>query len=612
MLRFFFTPMFLLLMVSTTFATPKVLEHQGQVTGSDNTPVSGVVNVTFKLYSSASGGSPVWTQSMPVSFDYGFYSVELGPGTPELSEELFDTSDLYLGVTLEDQDEFVPRHHLVSVPYCFQAWSVTGEVNALNGLYVNGEELVDSSGNMTVTGALTTNGPITLPQSELSELPSASDSNRGQLYYVTDEDVFYYSNGSEWINISSGGSGGDIPLPNIVSVSPSQIAPEQDVTLTLEGLKFEDGIEVEIDGTPVTGVTFVSASQIEFSTGTTLTAGSYDIRVTNPSGLRDTLVGGLSVDELPTWTTPEGDLGSIIDTAVGEHMTLEAEDGEGPVTFAVIEGTFPPGLSLAPDTGVIYGDPDDVSNSVEYTFTVAITDTAPEPNSVSQNFSLTITHSQGQSPDSSGDTCKQLLADDSSSESGLYWLDPDGDGSAEPFQTYCDMESYGGGWTLLARMTNGCNTYSRDAIGTLTAPDQSDCAKLSDANINLLRTNSTSNGVFWGWHDGGPYEMGGPRFMMIMVGEFNAYDTQSNLIQRCSCTPDGPWSANYDYTSTMAGVYNHNGGWKCVTVGQDGCTSENTTTSDLFLYQHTLRQAGTFPSNSHGVPGGLPGYLFIR
>ena len=45
--------------------------------------------------------------------------------------------------------------------------------------------------------------------------------------------------------------------------------------------------------------------------------------------------------------------------------------------------------------------------------------------------------------------CQSLLEADSSLTSGGYTIDPDGEGPLAPFETYCDMESHGGGWTLL-------------------------------------------------------------------------------------------------------------------------------------------------------------------
>ena len=208
------------------------------------------------------------------------------------------------------------------------------------------------------------------------------------------------------------------------------------------------------------------------------------------------------------------------------------------------------------------------------------------------------------------ESCKVILDDGSSTGDGIYWIDP---GSAGAVQSYCDMNTYSGGWTLVARMTNGCATYDRGAVGALTSPSQSSCAKLSDDKINALRSSTGNGGVFWAWHDGGPYSLVAPKFLTITAGEFNAYDTDPTLYQQCSCSATGPFGAQYDYHPTMAGVYTHNGGWECNEPdSSNGCDSSNTNGSDLFLYQHALRQNGTFPADSHGVGGGSSGYLFFR
>jgi hypothetical protein len=49
-----------------------------------------------------------------------------------------------------------------------------------------------------------------------------------------------------------------------------------------------------------------------------------------------------------------------------------------------------------------------------------------------------------------GNTCSDILANDSAAPSGQYVVDPDGPGGDDPFNTWCDMDTDGGGWTMVA------------------------------------------------------------------------------------------------------------------------------------------------------------------
>ncbi|MBQ4852971.1 fibrinogen-like YCDxxxxGGGW domain-containing protein [Pseudoalteromonas sp. MMG012] len=46
-------------------------------------------------------------------------------------------------------------------------------------------------------------------------------------------------------------------------------------------------------------------------------------------------------------------------------------------------------------------------------------------------------------------SCKEIQVNDASAASGFYKLDVDGVGNMPEFTTYCDMETKGGGWTLM-------------------------------------------------------------------------------------------------------------------------------------------------------------------
>ena len=373
---------------------PAFLTHQGHILESNNSPVTGSANVTFELYPNATGGSAMWTQTIATTFDNGFYSVVLGPGTPTLSEDLFDASVLYLGITLEGQDEFAPRSQLTSVPYAMRsgmaevaesAESVTGEVNAVGGLTVDGQQIIDDSGNLTLSG------DMNIPHGTVGDMPSASDDNKGLLFYDTSENALYYSNGTEWVNVSSGGGDGPAGVPVINDLSPGQIEPETNVTLSINGSAFEDGCEVWIENTQLDNVTFVNSGQLQVETGVELTSGVYTVKTVNPNGLRDISVDALIVDGSPEWVTGAGEIARFSKHLSGDIFTFEATDPEGQdLTYTLTQGTLPGTLLLNESTGLMSGELPDVEEDTTYELQLTVTDTADTPNAVVRDFSFVV------------------------------------------------------------------------------------------------------------------------------------------------------------------------------------------------------------------------------
>lgn len=57
---------------------------------------------------------------------------------------------------------------------------------------------------------------------------------------------------------------------------------------------------------------------------------------------------------------------------------------------------------------------------------------------------------------SAATTCDALHTAEPSFPNGVYWLDPDGQGTGvAPFEAFCLMDDAGGGWTLVARVIGG-------------------------------------------------------------------------------------------------------------------------------------------------------------
>src|SRR5215207_6964050 len=89
-------------------AVPSTITHQGRLYTSDGKPVAAALKVTFTLYDSAEAGAgAVWSETVDVQFDDGYFSVELGAFKP-FDSSVFDGSARYLGIQIEGDSELVP------------------------------------------------------------------------------------------------------------------------------------------------------------------------------------------------------------------------------------------------------------------------------------------------------------------------------------------------------------------------------------------------------------------------------------------------------------------------------------------------------------------------
>jgi len=101
---------------------PETISYQGVLTDGAGAPVAdGSYDLTFKIYTVASGGTEIWTETRVVDVAGGIFSVILGSVNPLGIP--FDNK-YWLGVAVGGGAEFTPRRELTAAAYSLNARGV--------------------------------------------------------------------------------------------------------------------------------------------------------------------------------------------------------------------------------------------------------------------------------------------------------------------------------------------------------------------------------------------------------------------------------------------------------------------------------------------------------
>ena len=163
-------------------------------------------------------------------------------------------------------------------------------------------------------------------------------------------------------------------------------------TVYLTGSGFYSNSSIYINGNSVPATSFISASNIGFTTPN-LTNGIYPIYLVNYDGATAIKVPGIVISGEPSWNTAAGSLSSSQAVDGAWSYSLSA-NGDAPITYALAAGSsLPTGVSLNAN-GVISGtisSPPGVDTT--YTFSVIASDAQNQD--ATRQFSVTVTTGEG-------------------------------------------------------------------------------------------------------------------------------------------------------------------------------------------------------------------------
>jgi len=181
--------------------SPQAVRYQGYLVDKVGDPVSGPLQMEFRLYEMKTGGEPFWQTGAALDVDVtnGIFDVELGP----LASSDLSAGQAYLGITIvptdpgEPKKEMQPRLKVVSVPFALVAGEaetcgVCGTAGAVDG--VDFDEYAKSVWVTQQLGMCMKEADLTKALKGYCEKPCYSDGDVD--LYLTEKGII----GGEWID----------------------------------------------------------------------------------------------------------------------------------------------------------------------------------------------------------------------------------------------------------------------------------------------------------------------------------------------------------------------------------------------------------------------------
>lgn len=132
-------------------AVPLQLTQQGRLLDGSGASVTGAHTLTFRLYDAQTNGTLLWSESLSVQFNNGYYATVLGSDEQNnpLDSDTLVNYPLYLEVQLDANAPMSPRQSVNSAPYAQMAGiaeSVEGGTVSADEIYIGSTLVIDNNG----------------------------------------------------------------------------------------------------------------------------------------------------------------------------------------------------------------------------------------------------------------------------------------------------------------------------------------------------------------------------------------------------------------------------------------------------------------------------------